>query len=208
MDLHAAPQSATVPTVLDVVRDRVLLTDWLSSPYIVCMHAAPPACASAAVWVALLELAQVANARGVLVSVELPADDPGWSSPPGRALRALCSFLTPFCFCAFGAPLAVRLSAATQMSSSLLPLPARALGPPLLWHRTEPTPGILPDSFCIACASARLLHLLVTPVLGLRLFLNPKLLGSLRLCQSISRWSLLPVSATGPFVSWSGSRRP
>ena len=81
-----------------------VLRDWLLSPYIVCLHAVPPAATAPSLWAALLDLVTTADARGILVSIELPASDAGWCSPEGRALQAKYPFVTSFCFCAFGGP--------------------------------------------------------------------------------------------------------
>ena len=103
--LSLLSQQLQLPSFLDVVANLALLRDWLFSPYIVCLHAAPPAAAEPSLWAALLDLVTTADARGILVAVELPASDAGWRLPAGQAVQATCPFVTSFCFCAFGSPM-------------------------------------------------------------------------------------------------------
>ena len=52
VDSLASESAAAAPIVLDVVANLALLRDWLCSPYIDCLHAAPPAAAEPSLWAA------------------------------------------------------------------------------------------------------------------------------------------------------------
>eukprot|EP00439_Symbiodinium_sp_Y106_P064328 s2459_g10.t1 len=90
VDPLATESAAAAPKVLAVGGSLALFRDWLPSPYVVCLHAALPAAAATYLWYALLDLVTAAAARGILVSIELPASDAGWSSSMGKVLQAKC----------------------------------------------------------------------------------------------------------------------
>ena len=102
VDFTAAPDAATVPLQLDLAEASSLVREWLSSPHVTCIHAAPPCDVSFELSESLATIVQRALAQDLLVSIELPPDDSFWASANGVAVAQACPFSWQVHLCAFG----------------------------------------------------------------------------------------------------------
>ena len=102
VDFTAAPDAATVPLQLDLAEASSLVCEWLSSPHVTCIHAAPPRDMSCELSDSLANIVQSAIAQDLLVSIELPLDDPFWASANGVAVAQACPLSWQVHLCAFG----------------------------------------------------------------------------------------------------------
>ena len=102
VDFTAAPDAATVPLQLDLAEASSLVCEWLSSPFVTCVHVAPPGDMSLELSESLATIVQHAVAKDLVVSFELPPLDSFWASASGNVVAQACPFSWQVHLCAFG----------------------------------------------------------------------------------------------------------
>ena len=101
VDFTTARDASAVPLQLDLAHASSLVCEWLSSPFITCVHVAPPGDMSLELSESIAAIVQHAAAKDLVVSLELPTSDSFWASPAGAVVAQACPFSWQVHLCAF-----------------------------------------------------------------------------------------------------------